>query len=109
MEKIEPSQFKELSGQSQKLTELRERLRKASLEERIEFIKELWPLNAKLALSLTLSSQIPITHISGMLREWLLLNIHNSAKLLIDELAPVLGKDKFWKIAASLELTVEME
>ena len=109
MRKFEPKQFEKRSGQAQVETELRKYLRAAPIEEKIKFIKELWPLNYRFALSLTRSSQIPNKQLSEMLHEWLALNQHNCVAGLIKEFEPLIGKEKFWKIATSLELTNQMQ
>ena len=109
MNKFQPEQFERLSGNAQVETELRHWLRGLPVAERIDFIRRLWALNSKFAISLVRSSQIPAREAVSLLQYWLSLNNHNAAERLIEGFVPMLGEDRFWQAAAELELEPAME
>jgi hypothetical protein len=78
--KFTPEQFAKLTGDANVETELKKWLRSISVEERIEFIKKLWPLNYRFALSLVRTSQLSTEDVSNLLKDWLILGQHNAAK-----------------------------
>lgn len=67
-------------------------------QERISFIKRLWPLNAQYALVLTQGAQLSCEENEALLRHWLKAGNQNAAQHLIKYLEPVLGKQRFWKV-----------
>ncbi len=108
MEKFSPEQFEKRSGHAQVEIELRKYLRGIPVPERIDFIAHLWPLNYVFAVSLARSSQIPQQELAELLSNWLAQNKHNTVKLLIEEFEPLLGENRFWKIATECELSSAM-
>jgi len=108
MEKFSPEQFEKRSGQAQVETDLRKYLRSVPVLERIDFINRLWPLNYVFAVSLARSSQIPQQELAELLNDWLAQNKHNTVKVLIEEFEPLLGENRFWKIATECELSTTM-
>ncbi len=109
MSKYVPEDFEKRPGHAEAEKQLRGWLRSISLAERIDFIKRLWPLNYRFALSLLRSSQIPKGEVVALLEHWLSLGQHNAAQGLIEGLEPVLGERRFWQVAAQAELTLAME
>ncbi|MDM0059001.1 hypothetical protein [Variovorax fucosicus] len=103
-----PEQFKTRPAVAQVDMDLRKWLRSTPIEERIEFIRKLWPLNYRYSLSLVRSSQLPPTQVELLLEEWLRAGQHNAAKGLIDSLEPVLGSTRFWKVVDATETSEGM-
>ena len=109
MPQFKPEQFAKVTGDAKINTELRRWLRDIPLPDRIEFIKELWPVNAKLAISLVRPSQIPLTEAVSLLEFWVLFGQHNAANILITGFVPMLGEERFWQTVRKLELQPAME
>jgi len=103
-----PEQFETLSGKSNTETQLRKWLRSLPSSDRVDFIRRLWSLNYRFALSLVRSSQLSLQEVSSLLRHWLLLGQHNAAQRLISDLEPLLGKERFWRIVQEAELSPAM-
>jgi hypothetical protein len=104
-----PEDFAKRPGRADLETELRSWLRSIPLTERIDFIRRLWPLNYRFALSLVRSSQLPTVEVVSLLEHWLSLGQHNTAEGLIEGLMPVVGESRFWRTAAQGDLTQAME
>lgn len=97
---FKPEMFHRRSGIAQDEKDLKKWLLGLSVEARVEFIKELWPIHFRLALILVQSTQLPIKEVESLLRYWLVEGKHNTAQELIARLTPMLGENKFWKIAS---------
>jgi len=104
-----PEQFRTRPATAQVDVDLRKWLRGIPVEERVEFIQKLWPLNYTYSLSLVRSSQLPSRYIEMLLRQWLQAGQHNAAKGLIDSLEPVLGTVRFWKVVDATVLSEGMQ
>lgn len=77
-------------------------------QERISFLKQLWPLNYRYALALAQGAQLSRQENEALLRHWLNAGNHNAANDLIRYLEPVLGEQRFWKVVGDESLTDEM-
>lgn len=105
---FKPEQFARRSGIARTDTDLRRWLRSIGVSARVEFIKGLFPLNYRYAISLVRSSQIPIDDVVQLLQYWLSQGKHNASKGLVEGLLPVLGEKRFWTTAAQMDLTPAM-
>lgn len=78
------------------------------IAERLDFLKQLWPLNFRYSLRLLQAAQLPRQENEYMFRHWLRAGHHNTAQELIKRLQPVLGERKFWQIASQETLSPTM-
>lgn len=102
-------QFAHRTGGAKVDAELRRWLRVQPTSLRIQFIEELFPQNQRYALSLVRSAQLPMAEVVHLLQHWLVSASHNSSQGLIEGLVPMLGEERFWSIAARVELSAAME
>lgn len=79
------------------------------IAERLDFLKQLWPLNYRHTLKLLQAAQLPRQENEDMFRHWLRAGQHNTAQELIKRLEPVLGERKFWEIASQEVLSKVMQ
>lgn len=78
------------------------------LTERLDVLKQLWPLNYRYALELLKAAQLPKQENERMLSHWLRTGQHNTAQALIKRLQPVLGETTCWQIASQETLSPTM-
>lgn len=103
-----PEQFSTRPGIAQVETNLQRWLKELPVEERMDFIARLWPINYPLALILMQSSQLPARQIEVLLRLWLAEGRHNTAQKLIQYFVVTMGEKKFWKVVVDVELLPAM-
>lgn len=103
-----PEQFATRPGMAQVESDLKKWLLSLDAEERIEFIKKLWPINFRFALILVQASQLPREELDKIFRHWLREGHHNAAQELIKRFIPVLGERKFWRIASQENMSPAM-
>lgn len=95
-----PEQVASRSGIAQVDKDVRHWLVRLPITERLDFLKQLWPLNYRYTLKLLQAAQLPRQENVDMFRHWLRTGQHNTAQELIKRLEPVLGERKFWEIAS---------
>lgn len=95
-----PEQVASRSGNAQVDKDVRHWLVSLPIAERLDFLKQLWPLNYRYTLKLLQAAQLPRQENENMFRHWLRTGQHNTAQELIKRLEPVLGERKFWEIAS---------
>lgn len=95
-----PEQVASRSGIAQVDKDVRHWLVRLPIAERLDFLKQLWPLNYRYTLKLLQAAQLPRQENENMFRHWLGTGQHNTAQELIKRLEPVLGERKFWEIAS---------
>ncbi|MCJ7958929.1 MULTISPECIES: hypothetical protein [unclassified Pseudomonas] len=76
--------------------------------QRLDFLKQLWPLNFRYSLRLIQAAQLSRQENEYMFRHWLRVGHHNTAQELIKRFEPVLGERKFWQIASQETLSPTM-
>jgi hypothetical protein len=103
-----PEQFSTRPGIAQVELDLKKWLLSLEVEERIEFIKKLWPINFQFALTLLQASQLPKKELENTFRHWLREGHHNTAQELIKRFIPMLGEKKFWRIASQENISPAM-
>ncbi len=106
-EPFTPEQFQKRPAVAQVDVDLRKWLRGISVEERLEFIRALSPLNYTYSMSLARSSQLPNSHVEALLVEWLRAGQENAVNGLL-ALQPLLGNARFWKVVDATDLTEGM-
>ena len=95
-----PEQVASRSGTAQTDKDVRQWLVGLPIAERLDFLKQLWPLNYRYALKLLQAAQLSRQENEDMFRHWLRTGQHNTAQELIKRLEPVLGERRFWQIAS---------
>lgn len=90
-------------------SDLKKWLLSLDVEERIEFIKQLWPINFRFALILVQASQLPRKELDKIFRYCLREGHHNTAQELIKRFIPMLGENKFWRIASQENTPLQCE
>ncbi|WP_448651880.1 hypothetical protein ACSHWC_29575 [Pseudomonas fluorescens] len=95
-----PEQVASRSGTAQTDKDVRQWLVGLPIAERLDFLKQLWPLNYRFALKLLQAAQLSRQENEDMFRHWLRTGQHNTAQELIKRLEPVLGERRFWQIAS---------
>lgn len=103
-----PEQVASRSGITQVDKDVRHWLVRLPIAERLDFLKQLWPLNYRYTLKLLQAAQLPWQENEDMFRHWLRTGHHNTAQELIKRLEPVLGERKFWEIASQEVVTPVM-
>ena len=103
-----PEQVASRSGIAQVDKDVRHWLVRLPIAERLDFLKQLWPLNYRYTLKLLQAAQLPRQENEDMFRHWLRTGQHNTAQELIKRLEPVLGERNFWKIASQEVVTPVM-
>lgn len=103
-----PQQVASRSGNAQVDKDVRQWLVGLPIAERLDFLKQLWPLNFRYSLRLLQAAQLPRQENEYMFRHWLRAGRHNTAQELIKRLQPVLGERKFWQIASQETLSPTM-
>lgn len=76
--------------------------------EKLEFLKQLWPLNFRFTLLLVQGARLSRQESESLLVHWLHKCNHNAAQELIKRLVPVLGEKRFWRVVAQEELSPAM-
>ncbi|WP_145145315.1 hypothetical protein [Pseudomonas duriflava] len=97
------------SGQSKMDRLVRHWLIGLPVAARIDFLKQLWPLNYRFALILTQAAQLPKRENQDLFKYLLRTSSHNAAEELINRFEPILGKERFWQIASVEELSPAMQ
>jgi hypothetical protein len=95
-----PEQVASRSGIAQVDKDVRHWLVRLPIAERLDFLKQLWPLNYRYTLKLLQAAQLPRQENENIFRHWLRTGQHNTAQELITRLEPVWGERKFWEIAS---------
>lgn len=95
-----PEQVASRSGTAQTDKDVRQWLVGLPIAERLDFLKQLWPLNYRYALKLLQAAQLSRQENEDMFRHWLRTGQHNTAQDVIKRLEPVLGERRFWQIAS---------
>lgn len=103
-----PEQVASRSGTAQVDKDVRHWLVGLPIAERLDFLKQLWPLNYRYALKLLQAAQLPRQENEDMFRHWLRTGQHNTAQELIKRLEPVLRERRFWQIASREVVTPVM-
>ena len=103
-----PEQFTTRPEKAQVESDLKKWLLSLNVEKRIEFIKQLWPINFRFALILVQASQLPRKELEKIFRHWLREGHHNTAQELIKRFVPILGERKFWRIASQENISPVM-
>jgi hypothetical protein len=103
-----PEQFSTRPSVAQVEADLKKWLKEIAVENRVDFIVRLWPINYPLALILVQSSQLPVKEIEGLLRRWLTEGHHNAAQQIIKYFVAMLGERKFWRVVSETELSPVM-
>lgn len=103
-----PEQISTCPTAAQVEIDLKKWLKEIAVEERINFIVQLWPISYLLALILVQSSQLPKKEVEGLLRRWLAEGHHNAAQKIIEYFVVMLGERKFWKVVSQVELSPAM-
>ncbi len=103
-----PEQVASRSSIAQVDKQVRQWLVGLPIAERLDFLKQLWPLNYRYSLRLLQAAQLPRQENEYMFRYWLRVGHHNTAQELIKRLEPVLGERKFWRIASQEKLSPTM-
>lgn len=78
------------------------------IEERISFLKQLWPINYRYALELAQGAQLSRQESEALLRHWLKAGQHSAVKDLIRYLKPVLGARRFRRVVSEESLSDAM-
>jgi hypothetical protein len=107
MQPFSPAQFATRPAVAQVETELRRWLREAPIEQRVEFLEQLWPINPHFTLSLAHTSQLPMGSAVNLLEQWLQGN-HNHASPIIEAFLPLLGGKRFWQVVSRVSLPPQM-
>ena len=103
-----PDQVASRSGNAQVDKDVRNWLVGLPIADRLDFLKQLWPLNFRYSLILLQAAQLPRQGNEYLFRYWLSTGHHNTAQELIKRLQPVLGERKFWQIASQEKLSPTM-
>lgn len=103
-----PEQVASRSGIAQVDKDVRHWLVGLPIAERLDFLKQLWPLNYRYTLKLLQAAQLQRQENEVMFRHWLRTGQHNTAQELIKRLEPVLGERRFWQIASQELVTPVM-
>ena len=98
--RFKPEQVASRSGNAQVDKDVRNWLVGLPIADRLDFLKQLWPLNFRYSLILFQAAQLPRQENEYLSRYWLRTGHHNTAQELIKRLQPVLGERKFWQIAS---------
>ncbi|MCQ3032649.1 hypothetical protein NLO88_18520 [Pseudomonas syringae] len=103
-----PEQVASRSGNAQVDKDVRNWLVGIPIADRLDFLKQLWPMNFRYSLILLKAAQLPRQENEYLFRYWLRTGHHNTAQELIKQLQPVLGERKFWQIASQEKLSPTM-
>ncbi|PHN25159.1 hypothetical protein [Pseudomonas sp. ICMP 561] len=106
--RFKPEQVASRSGNAQVDKDVRNWLVGLPIADRLDFLKQLWPLNFRYSLILFQAAQLPRQENEYLFRYWLRTGHHNTAQELIKRLQPVLGERKFWQIASREKLSPTM-
>lgn len=103
-----PAQLACRTGTSQLDKPVRQWLASLPSAQRIDFLKELWPLNMRYTLILLQGARLSREENRQLCRTWLRAGHHNAAQALIEGFESLLGEKTFWQMASQEQLCPAM-